>query len=209
MSDLDAVAAAIRPATAADAPGIRAIRNAAIRDSLAIWTSREQTEAEALAWLTPQITRGTALVAERVDGEILGFAVASAWQAYEGYARTVEDSIYLSPAARGCGLGGRLLATLVEAAQRAGDRTMVAQIEASTTTSGASSRARGLRRRRHYRGRRREARTGPRPRAHVAPSVSDTQRPTGYCARNGAVGLEPPTPSVWQRCIRATLSMPL
>lgn len=140
MSDLDAVAAAIRPATAADAPGIRAIRNAAIRDSLAIWTSREQTEAEALAWLTPQITRGTALVAERVDGEILGFAVASAWQAYEGYARTVyartvEDSIYLSPAARGCGLGGRLLATLVEAAQRAGDRTMVAQIEASTTTS--------------------------------------------------------------------------
>lgn len=99
MSDLDAVAAAIRPATAADAPGIRAIRNAAIRDSLAIWTSREQTEAEALAWLTPQITRGTALVAERVDGEILGFAVASAWQAYEGYARTVEDSIYLSPAA--------------------------------------------------------------------------------------------------------------
>ena len=88
MSDLDAVAAAIRPATAADAPGIRAIRNAAIRDSLAIWTSREQTEAEALAWLTPQITRGTALVAERVDGEILGFAVASAWQAYEGYART-------------------------------------------------------------------------------------------------------------------------
>ena len=135
MSDLDAVAAAIRPATAADAPGIRAIRNAAIRDSLAIWTAREQTEAEALAWLTPQITRGTALVAERVDGEILGFAVASAWQAYEGYARTVEDSIYLSPAARGCGLGGRLLATLVEAAQRAGDRTMVAQIEASTTTS--------------------------------------------------------------------------
>ena len=49
MSDLDAVAAAIRPATAADAPGIRARRNAAIRDSLAIWTSREQTEAEALA----------------------------------------------------------------------------------------------------------------------------------------------------------------
>ena len=35
----------IRPATMADSPTIRQIRNAAVRESLAIWTSIEQDHA--------------------------------------------------------------------------------------------------------------------------------------------------------------------
>lgn len=101
--------AVIRPAVIADAPAIRGIRNAAVRDSLAIWTSREQDPDEAAAWLEPRIARGTALViagdSGRSDKQVVGFAVASPWHPYDGYARTVEDSIYLSPAARGRGLG--------------------------------------------------------------------------------------------------------
>lgn len=136
----------IRPATPADSSAIRRIRNAAIRDSLAIWTEREQDPDEAVAWLEPQIARGTALVAvERDEGgerdggdggeRVVGFAVASPWHPYEGYARTVEDSIYLSPTARGRGLGTRLLTALVRACRAAGDRTMVAQIEAGGAAS--------------------------------------------------------------------------
>ena len=90
----------IRPATMADSPAIRRIRNAAVRESLAIWTSIEQDHAEAEAWLAPMVQRGTALVAH-VSGrpqDVVGFAVAGPWHSYEGYARTVEDSIYLSPA---------------------------------------------------------------------------------------------------------------
>ena len=127
----------IRPATMADSPAIRQIRNAAVRESLAIWTSIEQDPAQAEAWLAPMVQRGTALVAH-VDGkpqEIVGFAVAGAWRSYEGYARTVEDSIYLSPAARGRGLGTGLLMALLEACRTAGDRTMVAQIEAGGAAS--------------------------------------------------------------------------
>ena len=99
----------IRPATMADSPAIRRIRNAAVRESLAIWTSIEQDH--------------------------VGVAVAGPWHSYEGYARTVEDSIYLSPAAQGKGLGARLLAALIEASRRAGDRTMIALIEAGNATS--------------------------------------------------------------------------
>lgn len=127
----------IRPATMADSPTIRQIRNAAARESLAIWTSIEQDHAEAEAWLAPMVQRGTALVAH-VSGkpqDIVGFAVAGPWHSYEGYARTVEDSIYLYPAAQGKGLGARLLAALIEASQRAGDRTMIALIEAGHATS--------------------------------------------------------------------------
>lgn len=125
----------IRPACVADCPGVREIRNAAVRESLAIWTSREHGPDEALAWLHPLVERGTALVACDGEGSVVGFAVAGPWQSYEGYARTVEDSIYLSPAAQGRGLGGALLEALVTASREAGDRTMVAQIEAGNTAS--------------------------------------------------------------------------
>lgn len=142
----DSRGALVRRAVIADSPAIRRIRNAAIRDSLAIWTEREQDPDEAVAWLEPQIARGTALVAvERDEGgerdggdggeRVVGFAVASPWHPYEGYARTVEDSIYLSPTARGRGLGTRLLTALVRACRAAGDRTMVAQIEAGGAAS--------------------------------------------------------------------------
>ena len=126
-----------RPATMADSPAIRRIRNAAVRESLAIWTSIEQDHAGAEAWLAPMVQRGTALVAH-VSGkpqDVVGFAVAGPWHSYEGYARTVEDSIYLCPAAQGKGLGARLLAALIEASRRAGDRTMIALIEAGHATS--------------------------------------------------------------------------
>ena len=139
----DSRGALVRRAVIADSPAIRRIRNAAIRDSLAIWTEREQDPDEAVAWLEPQIARGTALVAverdeggERDGGErVVGFAVASPWHPYEGYARTVEDSIYLSPTARGRGLGTRLLTALVRACRAAGDRTLVAQIESGHAAS--------------------------------------------------------------------------
>ena len=127
----------IRPATMSDSPTIRQIRNAAVRESLAIWTSIEQDHAEAEAWLAPMVQRGTALVAH-VSGEpqdVVGFAVAGPWHSYEGFARSVEDSIYLCPAAQGKGLGARLLAALIEASRRAGDRTMIALIEAGHATS--------------------------------------------------------------------------
>ena len=127
----------IRPATMEDSPGIRCLRNAAVRESLAIWTSIEQDPGQAETWLAPMVQRGTALVAH-VDGkpqEIVGFAVAGAWHSYEGYARTVEDSIYLSPAVQGHGLGSRLLAALIEASRAAGDRTMIALIEAGNMGS--------------------------------------------------------------------------
>ncbi|VEG26138.1 GNAT family N-acetyltransferase [Actinomyces howellii] len=125
----------VRAATRADCPAVREIRNAAVRDSLAIWTCHEHSPQEAEAWLAPLLRRGTALVACDTRGAVVGFAVAGPWQSYEGYARTVEDSVYLSPAARGRGLGSGLLTALVAASRATGDRTMVAQIEAGNTAS--------------------------------------------------------------------------
>lgn len=124
----------IRNATMADSEAIRAIRNAAIRDSTAIWTTEELDASEGAAWLKPAVERGTALVAE-LDGTVVGFAVVHTVSPYSGYRRTVENSVYLSDAARGHGLGTALLSGVVEKSREIGDRTMISLIEANNAAS--------------------------------------------------------------------------
>ena len=131
----------IRPATMADSAGIAVVRNAAVRESLALWTDHELSPGEAEAWLSPAVERRTALVAvERADGEcrqdrVVAFAVATPWHPYPGYARTVEDSVYVADGFEGRGIGRALLTALIEASRSAGDRTMVAAIESGNRTS--------------------------------------------------------------------------
>ncbi|MBN9025845.1 GNAT family N-acetyltransferase [Kaistia sp. MMO-174] len=62
------------------------------------------------------------------SNELLGYAYAGPYRARPAYRHTVEDSIYLSPAAQGRGVGRRLLAALIEAATEAGFRQMVGVI---------------------------------------------------------------------------------
>jgi phosphinothricin acetyltransferase len=67
------------------------------------------------------------LVAEEA-GEVLGFAYCNWFKPRPAYRFSAEDSIYLADAARGRGLGGRLLAALSEAAEAAGIRKLIAVI---------------------------------------------------------------------------------
>ena len=67
------------------------------------------------------------LVAER-DGEVLGFAYCNWFKPRPAYRYSAEDSIYLADAARGQGLGTRLLAELSRAAEAAGVRKLIAVI---------------------------------------------------------------------------------
>ena len=65
------------------------------------------------------------LVAER-DGQVLGFAYCNWFKPRPAYRYSAEDSIYLADAARGRGLGSRLLAALSQAAEAAGVRKLIA-----------------------------------------------------------------------------------
>jgi L-amino acid N-acyltransferase YncA len=67
------------------------------------------------------------LVAEK-DGEILGFAYCNWFKPRPAYRYSAEDSIYLADAARGKGLGKQLLEALVQAAEAAGVRKLIAVI---------------------------------------------------------------------------------
>ncbi|MFJ8632451.1 GNAT family N-acetyltransferase [Streptomyces sp. NPDC093568] len=124
----------VRPAHSGDAESIRAIRNHAIEHSTALWTETPQSPADAAAWLSVHLERGSALVAE-VRGEVAGFAVYGPWRDLDGYRHTVEDSVYVREDRLGLGIGSALLAALVTAAREAGHHVMIAGIESANASS--------------------------------------------------------------------------
>ena len=68
------------------------------------------------------------VVAESASGQILGFAYVAPWRQKAAYRRTVEDSIYLRPAAIGKRVGTKLLEELLAQAKAAGVKEVVAVI---------------------------------------------------------------------------------
>lgn len=67
------------------------------------------------------------LVAEE-DGEILGYAYASAFRPRPGYRYTAEDSVYVAPEVVGRGVGRALLAAVVARCEAMGLRRLLAVI---------------------------------------------------------------------------------
>lgn len=68
------------------------------------------------------------IVAESPSGQIIGFAYVAPWRQKAAFKRTVEDSIYLRPAAIGKRVGTKLLKELLDQAKAAGVKEVVAVI---------------------------------------------------------------------------------
>ncbi|KPP90050.1 MAG: phosphinothricin acetyltransferase Pat [Roseibaca calidilacus] len=125
----------IRPATAADAPAISALWNPIIRDTVVTFNPVERDPAEIAEMIaTRQAGPGAFFVAERA-GALLGFASYAQFRGGLGYARCMEHTINLAPAARGQGLGPKLMTTLEDHARAAGHHIMVAAITGSNDGS--------------------------------------------------------------------------
>ena len=80
-------------------------------------------------------SRGFPILVADQDGVVLGFASYGNYRPWDGYLHTVEHSLYLHPDAQGRGVGGALLASLVERAETQGKHVMVAGIETSNAAS--------------------------------------------------------------------------
>ena len=77
------------------------------------------------------------LIAEDENGAILGYAYASPFRTRAAYRYLAEDSVYVSSEARGLGIGGRLLDTLLSRTASLGIRQMVAVIGGANPASVA------------------------------------------------------------------------
>jgi phosphinothricin acetyltransferase len=118
----------IRASTAADLPAITAVYGWNVLHG----TGTFELEAPDLAEMTRRrddvLSKGLPwLVAER-GGEVLGYAYANHFRPRRAYRFCLEDSIYLSDAARGQGVGKALLAELMARCEALGARQMLAVI---------------------------------------------------------------------------------
>lgn len=117
----------LRNATVADAEAIRAIYNHEVENSLVTFDLVPRSFAEQQDWIREREGALGAIVAE-VDGAVVGFASLSPYRSRPAYNTTVENSIYVSEAARGLGVGKRLLEELIKMAKARGFHTVLAHI---------------------------------------------------------------------------------
>ena len=134
----------IRDCLPADLPAITAIYAESVENGVASY----ELAAPGLAEMT---RRHATIVADRYpyvvaeqDGAIIGYAYASAFRTRPAYRWLVEDSIYLSPAARGRGAGSALLAELLTRCTALGFRQMLAVIGGAHPASVAVHRKAGF-----------------------------------------------------------------
>lgn len=127
----------IRDARPDDATAIAAIWNPAIRDTAVTFNSAEKTESDITAMIGDRQRAGHAfLVAER-EGSVAGFCTYAQFRGGVGYARTMEHTILLSPAAQGTGLGRALLAAVEAHARQRGVISLFAGVSAENPAGRA------------------------------------------------------------------------
>jgi phosphinothricin acetyltransferase len=109
----------IRAGTAADAGAVAALWNHYIRDTLVTFNFAEKSEEEVAELIAARQAAGHGFfVAEEVGH--LGFASYAQFRGGVGYARTMEHTVLLAPAAKGRGVGRALMAAVEDHARGAG-----------------------------------------------------------------------------------------
>jgi phosphinothricin acetyltransferase len=125
---------------AADAPAVLAIYQAGLD------TNQASFEITAPDWAGFDAARRPEHRFVAVDGdEVLGWVAVSSVSARAVYGGVVEDGVYVSPAARGRGVGRRLLDALIDSTEAGGVWTIQAGIFPENEASLALHRAAGFR----------------------------------------------------------------
>lgn len=119
----------IRLATEQDLPAMVEIYNYYIQNSVVTFDMEPMVLADWCAKFKWINDLGLPfIVAQSPRGQIIGFAYVAPWRQKAAFKRTVEDSIYLRPAAIGKRVGTKLLTELLALSKAAGVKEVVAVI---------------------------------------------------------------------------------
>ena len=121
---MERAAVTVRPARPEDARVICDIYNEGIEDGDATLETRLRTGDEQRAWLESRSERHPVVIAER-DGAIVGWGSLNAFNPRPAYDHVTEFSVYVARAARGAGVGRRVLEELIDIAGGIGYHKMV------------------------------------------------------------------------------------
>jgi phosphinothricin acetyltransferase len=132
----------IRPATPADLPAITAIYEHAVRTGTATFELDPPDLAEMTRRYEALVAGGFPYLAAISDGVVAGYAYAGPYRARPAYRFTVENSVYLDPAAQGKRIGTQLMQALIAESEGRGYRLMVAVIGDSANLASIGVHAR-------------------------------------------------------------------
>ena len=122
------VSVLIRPSVDADIPAITAVYAWNVLNGLGTFEEIPPDEAEMARRRAAFLERGLPYLVAELDGEVVGYCYAGPFRLRAAYRYTVEDSVYVSPAAVGKGVGRALLTALIQACEALGLRQMCAVI---------------------------------------------------------------------------------
>jgi len=118
-----------------DVPAITQIYRHAVETSVATFDTEAPGETFFAEKFGQMIELGHPVLIAEEAGKVIGYAYASTYRPRPAYRFTAEDSIYLAPEAQGKGLGGQLLARLLEESRAFGFKQMLAVITAERANS--------------------------------------------------------------------------
>jgi len=123
MSDIH-----LRPAQPADLAAITEIYRDAVLHGTATYEIVPPDQEEMSQRFLAITSDGFPYIVAEIDGAVVGYAYASYFRTRPAYWWSVEDSIYISPPAKGRGLGKLLLSQLIKDCTALGFRQFIAVI---------------------------------------------------------------------------------
>jgi phosphinothricin acetyltransferase len=120
-----------RPSRDADIPAMTAIYAHYVNHTTASFETEAPDAAEIGRRRERILEKGLPWLVAEIDGVAAGYAYAGPYRPRAAYRFTLENSIYLDPAYAGKGIGGALLARLIEDCETWGARQMIAVIGGS------------------------------------------------------------------------------
>lgn len=132
----------IRAATPADLPAITAIYEHAVRHGTATFELDPPDLAEMTRRYEALTANGFPFLVAMTEDVVAGYAYAGPYRPRPAYRFTVENSVYLDPAAQGRRMGTRLMQELIAASEARGYRQMIAVIGDSANAASIGVHAR-------------------------------------------------------------------
>jgi phosphinothricin acetyltransferase len=118
----------IRPSREADMPAVQRIYAHHVMHGFGSFEEEPPDLAELMRRRSEYLSRRLPYLVAELDGRIVGYAYAGPYRTRSAYRFTVENSIYVDPAATRHGIGRKLLAELIAQCVALGYRQMIAVI---------------------------------------------------------------------------------
>ncbi|HTK03138.1 MAG TPA: GNAT family N-acetyltransferase [Bordetella sp.] len=132
----------IRDATTDDMAAIQAIYSHHVLHGTASFELAPPTLDDMLQRRAAVLAHNLPYLAAELDGQVAGYAYATLYRPRPAYRFTCEDSVYVKPGMAGHGIGGRLLAELIQRCTALGWRQMLAVVGDSANAASLAVHAR-------------------------------------------------------------------